>query len=279
MYSMSGFQQYHAGEKMADATEIDDRQMKISVVTAVYRAENTITQAIKSVASQTYPNVEHVVVDGASPDGTLDAIRAHQTENMVVSSEPDNGIYDALNKGIMQASGEVIGIVHSDDFLAHPQVLERVAKAFCDPSVDAVYGDLDYVSKDNTSRIIRHWRAGAYERRKLSLGWMPPHPTLFLRRRVFEAHGLYDTSYRIAADYDAVLRYFGSGGIKAVYLPEVLVKMRVGGESNKSLRKIWQKTQEDYRALRQNGVGGLGALTVKNLSKAPQFLKKSTAVH
>ncbi len=262
---------------MTDATEIDDKHVKVSVITAVYCAESTIIQAINSVASQTYPNVEHVIVDGASPDGTLDAIRAHQTENMVVTSERDNGIYDALNKGIMQASGEVIGIVHSDDFLAHPQVLERVAEAFSDPNVDAVYGDLDYVSKDNTARVIRHWQAGAYERRKLALGWMPPHPTLFLRRRVFEAYGLYDTSYRIAADYDAVLRYFGEGGIKAVYLPEVLVKMRVGGESNKSLRKIWQKTREDYRALRQNGVGGIGTLAAKNLSKVPQFLKKSTA--
>lgn len=168
-------------------------------------------------------------------------------------------------------------MVHSDDFLAHPQVLERVAARFAETGADAVYGDLDYVSASDTTRVIRHWRSGAFTPQKLARGWMPPHPALFLRREVFERLGSYDTSYRIAADYDAILRYFGRGGICPAYLPEVLVKMRVGGESNRSLGRILRKSREDYRALRSNGVGGLGALVWKNASKLPQFILKQQA--
>lgn len=137
--------------------------------------------------------------------------------------------------------------------------------------VDAVYGDLDYASKDDTTRVVRHWKSGPYSRQRLAWGWMPPHPALFLRRGVVERWGAYDTSYRIAADYDSILRYFGKGGIQPAYLPRVLVKMRVGGESNRSLERIVRKSREDYRALRTNGVGGLGALAWKNLSKLGQF--------
>jgi len=146
-----------------------------------------------------------------------------------------------------------------------------VASAFADPEVDLVYGDLDYVAKDDTSRTIRRWKSGEYHRSKLAWGWMPPHPTLYLRRSVIERFGGFDTSFRIAADYDAILRYFGRGQARAVYIPRVLVKMRVGGESNRSLPKIFLKTREDYKALRRNGIGGIGALVWKNLSKLYQF--------
>ena len=186
-------------------------------------------------------------------------------------SEPDKGIYDALNKGLVRATGDVIGLMHSDDFFADEQVLVRVAAAFEDPDVDAAYGDLDYVARDDTSRIVRRWRAGEYQPARLARGWMPPHPTLYLRRSVIERWGGYNTRYQIAADYDAILRYFGQGKIRAAYIPHVLVKMRVGGESNKSLAKIWLKTREDYAALRSNGVGGLGALICKNVRKLGQF--------
>ncbi|HCQ66710.1 MAG TPA: glycosyl transferase [Rhodobacteraceae bacterium] len=245
--------------------------MKISIVTVVYGAEKTIGEALESVARQSWKDIEHVVIDGASPDRTLEVIRDHERDNMVIVSEPDEGIYDALNKGYRLATGDVVGIVHADDILADHMVLERVAEAFADPEVDAVYGDLDYVAKEDPSRVIRHWQAGGFTRAKLRAGWMPPHPTLFLRRRVFETHGLFDTSFRIAADYDAILRYFGRAGVRSVYVPEVLVKMRVGGASNRSLRTILKKSREDYRALRKNGIGGIGALAGKNFSKIPQF--------
>ena len=237
----------------------------------MYNRADSIAQAVRSVQSQSWPNVEHVVIDGASTDGTLRALQACLNARTVWFSEPDKGIYDALNKGLARATGDVIGLMHSDDFFADDQVLERVAEAFADPLVDATYGDLDYVAKDDTSRIIRRWRAGEYNAGKLARGWMPPHPTLYLRRSVIERWGDYDTRYKIAADYDAILRYFGQGRIRAAYIPHVLVKMRVGGESNRSMTKIWLKTREDYSALRRNGVGGVGALAWKNLGKLGQF--------
>lgn len=248
--------------------------MKISLITAVYNRRETIVEAMRSAQSQSYHNVEHVVIDGASTDGTLDLIKAALNEKTVLVSERDGGIYDALNKGIAHASGSVIGLMHSDDFLAHNDVLAQVSDAFSNPSIDAVYGDLQYVAQGDTSRVIRHWRAGEFTPLKLSRGWMPPHPTLFMRSDVFERLGVYDTSYRIAADYDAILRWFGTGKVNAHYIPEVLVKMRVGGESNKSLRKILQKSREDYRALHTNKIGGLGTLAWKNTSKVGQFFVK-----
>lgn len=249
--------------------------MKISIVTVVYCAEDTIGIALESVAQQTWKSIEHVVIDGASTDGTLEEIRLRKNEAMVVVSEPDNGIYDALNKGFSLTTGDVVGIVHADDILADDRVLESIAQSFADPRVDAVYGDLDYVARDDPGRVIRHWRAGAFSTTRLRFGWMPPHPTLFLRKRVLEKLGLFDTSFRVASDYDLVLRYFGAGAIRPVYVPRVLVKMRVGGASNRSLGSIIEKSREDYRALRKNGVGGLPTLAFKNLTKIPQFFQRN----
>ena len=245
--------------------------MIISVITASFNRVDTVAQALASVAAQTWPQVEHIVIDGASTDGTLQVIEAQRDRLAVLVSEPDGGIYDALNKGFARSSGDVIGLMHSDDFYADERVLERVAQAFADPAVDGVYGDLDYVSKADPARIIRRWRSGTYQRARLAHGWMPPHPTLFLRRAVIEQWGGFDTSFRIAADYDAMLRYLARGKIRLAYIPEVLVKMRVGGESNRSMLRILRKSREDYIALQRNDVGGLGALIWKNLSKLGQF--------
>ena len=245
--------------------------MKISIITAVYNRADSIAEAVRSVQAQTWPQVEHVVIDGASTDGTVAVLQTCLNAQAVWLSEPDKGIYDALNKGLARATGDVIGLMHSDDFFADDEVLASVAAAFADPEVDAVYGDLDYVAKADTARIVRRWRSGDYSAAKLARGWMPPHPTLFLRRSVVERWGGYDTSFRIAADYDSILRYFGQGQIRPAYIPRVLVKMRLGGESNRSLGRIWLKTREDYRALRSNGVGGVGALVWKNLGKLGQF--------
>lgn len=248
--------------------------MKFTIITAVYNRAGTIGQALESVAAQSYTEVEHLVVDGASTDGTLEEVKTRKHPSMRVISEPDEGIYDALNKGIAAATGDVIGLMHSDDFFANEDVLRDVARTFEETGADAVYGDLDYVSANVPGKIIRHWTAGSYSPRKLARGWMPPHPTLFVRREIFERCGAYDASYRIAADYEAILRWFGKSGVRPAYLPEVLVKMRVGGESNRSIERILRKSREDYRALRSNGVGGIGALAWKNLSKLPQFLNK-----
>jgi glycosyltransferase involved in cell wall biosynthesis len=248
--------------------------MKISIITAVYKSAETVGQAIASVAGQSHRDIEHLIIEGASGDDTLAAIEAVSHDRMVVTSEPDKGIYDALNKGIRQATGDVVGLVHADDFLAHKDVLANIAVAFYDPQVEAIYGDLDYISKVDPDRVIRHWSSGSYHPERLPQGWMPPHPTLYLRRSVFDRIGVYDTRYQIAADYDFVLRYFSETRAQPVYLPQVLVKMRVGGESNRSLGRVIRKSREDYTALRQNQVGGIGTLLRKNASKLGQFRVK-----
>jgi glycosyltransferase involved in cell wall biosynthesis len=245
--------------------------MKISIVTAVYNRQISVAQAIESVQSQTHDTKEHLLQDGGSTDGTLEIIENLLGPETHLVTAPDQGIYDAINKGISRATGDIIGLMHSDDFFASDHVLEQVAQAFQDPVVDGVYGDLQYVSANEPNKIIRHWKSGEYHPSRLKQGWMPPHPTLYVRREVFEKWGTYDTSYSIAADYDAMLRYLAKGKIKLSYIPEVLVKMRVGGESNRSVGRIIQKSREDYRAIRQNGVGGIGTLLRKNTSKIRQF--------
>lgn len=246
--------------------------MKISVVTACFNTIRTIEATLDSVASQTFGPMEHVVVDGASTDGTWRVIKGRYDTLAVAISEPDRGIYDALNKGIARCSGEVIGFLHADDVYADADVLGRVAQAFQDPTVQAAYGDLDYVSRDEPSRVIRHWQSEPFSRRKLAWGWMPPHPTLYVRRDMYARVGGFDTSYRIAADYDMILRLFSQSDLNPVYIPSVLVRMRLGGASNRSLRNIARKSLDDWRALRNNRVGGAGALFWKNVSKLGQFL-------
>lgn len=251
--------------------------MKISVITAVYNANETVSDAIESLVGQTYSDVELIVIDGHSTDGTREVLEGWRDHLGVLISEPDGGIYDALNKGLARATGEVVGFLHADDLLADDRVLARIAEAFADPAVDAVYGDLVYVSKAEPSRVIRYWQAGDFSPRRLRRGWMPPHPTFYARREVYERLGYFDTSFRIAADYDCMLRFLGLGNIRCRYIPEVLVKMRIGGESNRSLRNILRKSGEDYRALQQNHAGGIVTLAWKNLSKIPQFiLRKPT---
>lgn len=246
--------------------------IKISIVTATYNCAATIGDCLDSVATQTWNAVEHVVIDGASCDSTMALIRSHKNQPAVLVNEPDLGIYDALNKGVARASGDVVGFLHADDIYANSEVLSRVAEAFTDPTVDAVYGDLQYVRKDNMSKVVREWRSSTFNPQCLARGWMPPHPTLYIRRGWYERVGGFDLKYRIAADYFFILRLFSQPGFQAIYLPEVMVKMRVGGESNRSFGNIIRKSREDYDALRRSGVGGFGALVWKNLSKVTQFL-------
>jgi glycosyltransferase involved in cell wall biosynthesis len=253
---------------------LDKIRLKISIVTAVYNNRETIASALDSVLAQTDAYYDLVVIDGGSTDGTLEILNHYADRIEVLVSESDRGIYHALNKGIQQASGDVVGFLHSDDLFADTGVLSRIAVAFVDPGVEAVYGDLLYVRKDNPDQVVRYWRAGNFSRSRLNWGWMPPHPSFYVRRSVYERLGAFDTSYHIAADYDCMLRFLGRGRIRVAYIPEVLVKMRVGGTSNRSIRNIIQKSREDYRALRNNGIGGLGSLLIKNFQKLPQFFTR-----
>lgn len=248
--------------------------LNISVITATWNCADTIADCLASVAGQTWLHREHVVVDGASTDGTLELLHTRRNQLAVMQSEPDQGIYDALNKGLALASGDVVGFLHADDIYAHSEVLARIAAAFEDPSVCAVYGDLQYVRQNDTSHVVRHWQSSPATPGGLAWGWMPPHPTLYVRRHWYQRIGGFDTSYRIAADYLSILKMFSQPDFKAVYLPEVLVTMRLGGASNRSINAIARKSREDWRALRQTGVGavgGVGALVWKNLSKIGQF--------
>ncbi len=245
-----------------------------SIITPTWNCRATVGDCLASVAGQTWQRLQHVVIDGASTDGTLDVLQAHCNQLAVLRSEPDCGIYDALNKGLALATGDVVGFLHADDLYAHPQVLHRVAQAFADPFVSAVYGDLQYVRQHDTTHVVRHWRSSPATPTRLAWGWMPPHPTLYVRRSWYPRIGGFNTQYRIAADYLSILQLFSQPGFKATYLPEVLVTMRLGGASNRSLKAVLRKTAEDWRALRQTRVGalgGVGALVWKNLSKLSQF--------
>jgi glycosyltransferase len=246
----------------------------ISVVTATWNCVKTLPDCLASVERQNYPHREHIIVDGASTDGTVDLIKQHIDQIAVFKSERDKGIYDALNKGIRLATGDIVGFLHADDLYASDDVLLKVAKAFEDPAVCAVYGDLQYVSQKDTAKVIRHWQSNRFNQRDLRWGWMPAHPTLYVRREWYARIGGFDTSYRIAADYHSILKMFMQPDFKTVYLPEVLVTMRLGGASNQSLKAIIKKSKEDWRALRSCDFSlpnALRALAWKNLAKLPQF--------
>lgn len=246
-------------------------QPTISVVTACLNSEGSIGEAITSVNAQAYLHIEHVFIDGFSTDNTLAIIQSQARDGYSLISEPDNGIYDALNKGIKNASGDIIGFLHADDFYANGDILTRIALCFEDPSVQAVYGDLQYVSQTDTSKVIRNWSAKQFSIERLKRGWMPPHPSLYVRKSWYEVIGGFDTSFRIAADYYSILQLFSNKAFRTVYIPEVLVRMRLGGASNRSLKNMIQKSREDYAALSRTGVGGVGTLIAKNLRKIGQF--------
>lgn len=248
--------------------------MKISIITATRNSAATVEDAILSVASQTYADVEHIVVDGNSCDGTLELVFRHEGRIAKLVSEPDHGIYDAMNKGISLATGEVIGILNSDDFYAHPFVLEKVARLFSDEGLDTSYGDLVYVDPRDVRRVTRYWRAGVHRPHSFYLGWMPPHPTFFVRRRVYERCGTFNLSLGTAADYELTLRFLLKYGVSTAYIPEVLVKMRAGGASNASLKSRLRTVRMADLSWRVNDLRPLPwTLSFRLLSKIVQYVR------
>jgi glycosyltransferase len=249
--------------------------MKVSIITSVWNNKNTIEDAIKSVLSQNYSDIEYIVVDGASSDGTVEVIKKHEDKISIFVSEKDKGIYDGLNKGVELATGDIIGFLHSDDIYADKNIISEVVEAFEKNNTDSIYGDLVYVDKEDTNKVFRYWKSGDYSFKKLTNGWMPPHPTFFVKKEFYDRYGKFDLSFGIAADYDFMLRMLGKYKITTSYLPKVLYKMRVGGASNRTIKNIIQKSREDIKALKNNNIGGIHTIVMKNLSKIPQFLKKS----
>ncbi|MDW3056455.1 glycosyltransferase family 2 protein [Vibrio sp. 1978] len=248
--------------------------MKVSIITATYNSANTIADTLRSLEEQTYQDIEYIIVDGASKDSTLEVIQSNATRITKLISEPDKGIYDALNKGIQAATGDIVGFLHSDDMLAYPDAIKDLVSTLESNNTQAVYADLEYVSKDDTSKVIRKWISGSYARNNIRAGWMPPHPTFFMKRECYLQFGQFDLSLKIAADYDSILRYLWTHNVTASYLPKVVTKMRVGGASNRSLANIIEKTKEDIQALKNNHLFWPSALLVKNVSKFPQFFKR-----
>jgi glycosyltransferase len=245
--------------------------LTVSIITASYNNIETIESTIQSVLTQTYPNIEYIIVDGGSTDGTVDVIRRFDSAVANWVSEPDKGLYYALNKGIAMASGDVIGFLHADDVLHDLFVIASVMKLFLEKKCEAVYGDLVYVARNDMNNLIRFWKSCPFHPKLLRQGWMPPHPTLFVHRKIYEQLGTFNTEMRIAADYDMVLRFFKHPDFHSEYLPHVLVRMRMGGISNKNLVNMLRKSMEDYKAMKNNRIGGFKSLVWKNLSKLSQL--------
>ena len=253
--------------------------LEISLITAIYNANETISNCLNSISEQTLrTHVEYIIMDGGSTDGTIDTIHEWRTTDsrpIRLVSQPDRGLYDALNKGIALATGDVIGILHADDFFNSTETLAKVSAIFEDPSVDSCYGDLLYVDAQDTSKIIRYWRSGNFNVSRFYHGWMPPHPTFFIRRSIYEKYGGFNLNFGTAADYELMLRFLVRYRISTVYLPEVVTRMRAGGMSNASVANRLRAHRNDRKAWYINGLRPYPwTLAMKPLRKISQYFMK-----
>jgi len=226
--------------------------LKISIITVSFNSQNTLRRTIESVLSQDYNNIEFILIDGASTDWTLDIISNYKDSIDFFVSESDKGIYDAMNKGILAATGDIIGILNSDDFYSDNYILNKVVSKFNECSCDAVYGDLMYVKYSDASKVFRYWKSGIFSLKKIRRGWMLPHPTFFVRKSVYNKYGLYNTKLRSASDYDMILRLLYKHNLNVEYIPQVLVKMRAGGHSNSNFINRFRANRDDGKAWKLN---------------------------
>jgi len=249
--------------------------MLLSVITVCRNARRTIAQALSSIHRQSHRPLEHIVVDGASTDGTLDVLQERRAGIAQLVSEPDEGLYHAMNKGIALATGDYLGFLNADDIYASAEVLERIAQAVQAEGVDAAYGDLVYVRQDDPHAVVRYWRSGPYAAGRIERGWMPAHPTFFVRTELLRRLGGFDTRYRFQADYEMMVRLFLKERITSAYIPQVLVRMRVGGHTNRSLRNVYLGNLEAYRACVDNGIEVSPFFVLQKLfSRLPQFFAR-----
>ena len=249
--------------------------MKISIITATYNSAATIVDTLNSVASQTHSDTEHIIVDGVSKDNTVELVREHGQRVSKLVSERDRGIYDAMNKGLSLATGEVVGFLNSDDVYADDRALQRVAQALSDPQVDAVYGDLVFVNQYDLGRVVRYWKSRPYSPGSCGHGWMPPHPTFYARRAVYEKYGGFDLAFPVAADFEMALRLLDKAHVHSHYIPNVQVRMRMGGESTRSLLDVVSRNRETSRACRKHGLPGGARFVLRRLvAKLPQLIHR-----
>ncbi len=248
--------------------------LTVSIITVCFNSDKTIIDTIKSVSEQSYPNIEHIIVDGGSSDTTLDIVKSY-SDRLTYISERDNGIYDGMNKGIKLATGEIIGLLNADDFYADNSVLAQVTEVFQDATVQACYADLVYVDKEDTSRVIRYWKSRPFCSGLFKKGWMPAHPTFFVRREVYEQWGNFNLSFPRQADFELTMRFLEIHQIKSVYIPKIWVRMRTGGASNNSIKGIVKGNLEAYRACKLHHLA-VGPLFIvrKILSRIPQFFNR-----
>lgn len=246
--------------------------MKVSIITTCYNRGTTIRGAIGSVLSQDYPDIEYIVVDGASKDNSLSIIQEYQDRISKIVSEPDHGMYEAINKGIRMATGEIVGLVHSDDFLFDKHTISAIVEEFQRTNADFLYGDGIFVNPTNTDKIVRNWKGGTFYRWKVRFGWLPLHPTCYIRREVMLREGLYDESYKIAADSDLLVRYLYKANLKVAYLKRKIIRMRMGGLSTDSEKRktMWD---EDIRLYKAHGFCALPTKIMKIMWKVPQFIE------
>ena len=246
--------------------------MKISIITVTYNSAASIEQTMRSVLDQSYKNIEYIIIDGGSTDQTLDIISKYKAQLGYFISEKDNGIYDALNKGIAAATGDIIGILHSDDFYTSNTAIEHVAQQFAKTNCNAVYANLYYVNRVNTDKITRKWHSGKYSNGMFINGWMPPHPTFFVKNEVYKKFGAFNLNFKTSADYELMLRLIHKHKIKLSYLDEYIIKMRVGGQSNVSVNNRVIANLEDRKAWDVNGLKPrFYTLWLKPLRKIAQF--------
>ena len=248
--------------------------MKISIITVVRNNKKTIKDAVESVLGQTHKDIEYIIIDGASTDGTVEVVKSYGNKISKFVSEPDNGLYDAMNKGIAFASGDVVGILNSDDFYIDNGVIERIVKEFEKSQVDSVFADLVYVRSENLDKIVRHYDSSYFTPQKFAYGWMPAHPTFFVKRWVYEKYGVFRTDLKIGADFDILARFLYTHKISYSYMKEILVKMRLGGVST-SFSSIWINNIEQLRVCRQNGIDtNIFKILSKYPSKLMGFVRK-----
>jgi glycosyltransferase involved in cell wall biosynthesis len=249
--------------------------MRVSLITVAYNAERHLRHCIESVLAQDHPEIEYIIVDGASTDGTLSLIRSYGDAIAKVVSEPDQGIYDAMNKGIRLATGDLIGLINADDFYAHAQVISQVVAAFAEHKTDTIFGDLVFVEEGDLDKVVRYYPGKGFHHRKMRRGIMPPHPTFFARRGMYEQYGYFDEHYRICADFDLMLRWFYHHEVSYQHLPTIMVKMRTGGASTKGLHSTRLINREILHSLRKNGIpSNLPLIYSKYLTKIFQLVKK-----
>lgn len=245
--------------------------MKVSIITVSYNNCETIEETIRSVLSQDYLNLEYIIVDGVSTDRSPEVIKGFGDKIAKIISEKDKGMYDAINKGIRAASGDIIGLLHADDLFENNKVVSLIVTAFTENHYDAIYGDLVYVERQNTNNILRSWKSGKYHHGMFSKGWMPPHPTFYAKRELFSRYGFYNTAFRFASDYELMLRFIHKNTIRLGYIPQVLVRMRTGGKSNIRIGNRIAANKEDYNAWVVNGLNPGLIRIIKPLSKIWQF--------